>query len=75
MKSASKRKTADVIEFQDPASELQPLLQYLDMFKTSVDRFTYLKKSGVSEDILYVEKGLIDRQLLFLSKICEKLDV
>jgi hypothetical protein len=75
MKSALKRKTADTVEFQDTASELQPLLQYLDMLKTSLDRFTYLKESGVSEDILYVEKGLIDRQFLFMSKVCERLDV
>jgi hypothetical protein len=75
MKSATKRKTADVIELQNPASELQPLLQYLDMLKTSLDRFTYLKESGVTQDILYAEKGLIDRQLLFLSRMCKRLDV
>ena len=75
MKSALKRKTAAAIEFQDPAFELRPLIQYLDILKTSFDRLTYLKESGVSEDILYVEKGLIDRQLLFLSKVCERLDL
>jgi|WetSurMetagenome_2_1015567.scaffolds.fasta_scaffold847075_1 hypothetical protein len=75
MKSGPRQETATAIDFQDPVSELQPLIQYLEMLKTSLDRFTYLKESGASEVILYVEKGLIDRQLLFLSRVCGRLDV
>jgi hypothetical protein len=42
--------------------------QYLDLLQTSLDRYDYLKKSGVHDIVLYMEKGLIDRQMLFLSK-------
>jgi flagellar biosynthesis chaperone FliJ len=73
MNLALRQRTTSVIELQESASELQPLRQYLDLLKTSLERYEYLKKSGVSDVILYTEKGLIDRQMQFLSKACAQL--
>jgi flagellar biosynthesis chaperone FliJ len=73
MNLALRQRTTSVIELQESVSELQPLRQYLDLLKTSLERYEYLKKSGVSEVILYTEKGLIDRQMQFLSKACAQL--
>jgi hypothetical protein len=73
MNLALGQKTTGVIELQESASELQPLHQYLDLLKTSFERYEYLRKSGVSDVILYTEKGLIDRQMRFLSKACAQL--
>ena len=74
MNPALNRKTVNITESQGSVPELQPLRQYLDLLKTSLDRYTYLKESGVPDSILYTEKGLIERQLQFLSKVCEKLE-
>jgi hypothetical protein len=73
MNSALRQRTTSATELQEPAPELQPLRQYLDLLKTSLERYEYLKKSGVSDVILYTEKGLIDRQMQFLSKACTQL--
>jgi flagellar biosynthesis chaperone FliJ len=73
MNLALRQKTTSVIELQESASELQPLHQYLDLLKTSFERYEYLRKSGVSDVILYTEKGLIDRQMQFLSKACAQM--
>ena len=70
MISALRQRTTSMTELQESTSELQPLRQYLDLLKTSFERYEYLKKSGVSDIILYTEKGLIDRQIQFLSKAC-----
>ena len=70
MNSALRQRTTRMTELQESASEFQPLRQYLDLLKTSFERYEYLKKSGVSDIILYTEKGLIDRQIQFLSKAC-----
>ena len=48
---------------------MQSLRQCLYLLETSLDRYESLKKSGTSDIILYTEKGLINRQLLFLSKV------
>ncbi len=53
--------------------ELQPLREYFDLYKESCERYEYLKESGVSESVLFVEKGLMRRQLQFLLNSCEKL--
>jgi hypothetical protein len=73
MNARIEQKTENATEFQDPVSELQPLHEYLDLLKTSLERYEYLKKSGVPDVVLYIEKGLIDRQFLFLSKVYAKL--
>jgi len=68
MNSALRQRATSVPELLEFASELQPLRQYVDLLKTSFERYEYLKKSGVADVILYTEKGLIDRQMKFLSK-------
>lgn len=73
MSTRIKQKTENATEFQDPASEVQPLREYLDLLKTSLERYEYLKKSAVPDVVLYIEKGLIDRQFLFLFKVYAKL--
>ncbi len=73
MKSARKQRPSKTIEFQEPVSELQPLLQYLDLLKMSFRRYEHLKKSGVSEVTLSAEGGFIGRQIQFLSRACSKL--
>jgi hypothetical protein len=73
MNLALRQRTTSVIELQESASELQPLHQYLDLLKTSFERYEYLRKSGVPDVILYTEKGLIKRQLQFLSKACAQM--
>jgi hypothetical protein len=65
--------TERITELRRPDFEAQPLRQYLDLLQTSLDRYEYLKKSGTPDIILFVEKGLIDRQILFVSKACEQL--
>ncbi len=73
MNTALIQKTENVTELQQPDFEMQPLRQYLGLLRMNVNRYEYLKKSGVPDAILYIEKGLIDRQVLFLSRACEKL--
>ncbi len=68
-----RQKTESVTKLRQPDFEVQPLRQYLDLLQTSFDRYEYLKKSGTPDIILYMEKGLIDRQILFLSKACAQL--
>ena len=53
--------------------QMQPLRQYLFFLHMSLDRYEYLKKLGVPDIVLCMEKGLIDRQMLFLSKACAEL--
>lgn len=67
------RKLAYAKKRQDAISELQPLRDYFDLYKESCERYEYLKRSGVSDSVLFVEKGLMNRQLRFLLKCCEKL--
>ncbi len=74
MNPALNRKTVNIAEPQGSVPELQPLHQYLDLLKTSLDRYTYLKKSGAPDSILYTEQGLIERQFQFLFKVCKKLE-
>ena len=68
MQTALKQETGNVTELQQPDPRAQKLRQYLDLLQTSLDRYGYLKKSGAPDIVLYMEKGLIDRQMLFLSK-------
>jgi hypothetical protein len=63
-----RQETENTAELQRPDFRIQKLHQYLDLLQTSLDRYGYLKKSGVPDIVLYMEKGLIDRQMLFLSK-------
>jgi hypothetical protein len=71
--TALKRGTENVPELQQPGVEMQPLRQYLALLRMNVNRYEYLKKSGAPDAILYIEKGLIDRQILFLSRVCKEL--
>jgi hypothetical protein len=71
--AALRQGTVDAPELQQPDVEMQPLRQYLALLRMNVNRYEYLKKSGAPDAILYVEKGLIDRQILFLSKVCKEL--
>ena len=52
---------------------MQALRQYLNLLEASFERYEYLEKSGAPDNILYTEKGLIARQLQFLSKAHAKL--
>ena len=74
MQEALRQAAKNVTELQQPDLEMQPLRQYFDLLKTSVDRYKYLKNSGAPDIILYMGKGLVDRQVLFLSKACERLE-
>jgi hypothetical protein len=67
------RQRASVTEHPQPDFEMQPLLQYLDLLHMSLDQYEYLKKEGAPDIVLYMEKGLIDRQIQFLSKVCGEL--
>jgi len=69
MNRVSKQNTENATEFQEVASGLKPLRECLDLFKTSLERYEYLKESGAADAVLFIEKGLIDRQFLFLSKV------
>ena len=62
------QETENITGLQQPEAEMQTLHKYLDLLQTSLDRYGYLKKSGVPDIVLYMEKGLIDRQMVFLSK-------
>ena len=73
IQTALRQATEDVTELQQPDLEIQPLRQYLGLLRMNVDRYEYLKKSGAPDAILYIEKGLVDRQVLFLSKACTEL--
>jgi hypothetical protein len=67
------QRTESITERGQLDSEMQPLHKYLDLLQTSLDRYEYLKKSGTPDVVLYMEKGLIDRQIVFLSKACIQL--
>ena len=73
MDTTAEQRTGSVTEFQYFKPEMQSLREYIALLKTSIDRYEYLKESGVSDAILYMEKGLIDQQLLFFSKAWAKL--
>jgi hypothetical protein len=77
MQTALKQGTENVTEnVQEPEQsdfEMQPLRQYLGLLRMNVSRYEYLKESGAPDAILYIEKGLIDRQILFLSRVCREL--
>jgi hypothetical protein len=68
MNPTLRQETDSSTEPQLTDSKMQKLHQYLDLLQTSLDRYGYLKKSGAPDIVLYMEKGLIDRQMLFLSK-------
>ena len=69
MNTALRQRTGSVTDLRQPAFTLQSLSQCLDLLETSLERYEYLKKAGAPDIILYTEKGLIDRQLTFLSKV------
>ena len=69
MNIALRQRTGSVTDPRQPAFTLQSLRQCLHLLETSLERYEYLKKWGAPDIILYTEKGLIDRQLLFLSKV------
>jgi hypothetical protein len=71
--TAVRQGTENVPELQQPEIEMQPLRQYLGLLRMNVNRYEYLKKSGAPDAILYIEKGLIDRQILVLSRVCKEL--
>jgi hypothetical protein len=73
MNMALRQKTEGVTEPQQHDFGMQSLRQCLYLLETSLDRYEHLKKSGTPDIILYTEKGLINRQLLFLSKVCAEL--
>ena len=68
MNPTLRQETDSATEPQQTDGKMQKLHQYLDLLQTSLDRYGYLKKSGAPDIVLYMEKGLIDRQMLFLSK-------
>jgi hypothetical protein len=74
MNLALKQKTGSITELPQSDPRKQELRKYLDLVQKSLDRYEYLKKSGVPDVVLYIEKGLIDRQMLFLSKAFEQLE-
>ena len=71
--TALRQGTENAPELQYPDVEMQPLRQYLGLLRMNFSRYEYLKKSGAPAAILYIEKGLIDRQILFLSNACAEL--
>lgn len=71
--TALRQGTGNGPELQQPDPEMQLLRQYLALLRMNVNRYEYLKKSRAPDAILYIEKGLIDRQILFLSKACMEL--
>ena len=68
-----RQETANVTELSARDFGMESLRQCLYLLETSLDRYESLKKSGTPDIILYTEKGLINRQLLFLSKVCAEL--
>jgi hypothetical protein len=73
MNTALRQRTESTTEPQQHDFGMQSLRQCLYLLETSLDRYEHLKKSGTPDIILYTEKGLINRQLLFLSKVCAEL--
>jgi hypothetical protein len=74
MNSTLKQKKGSTTEPRQSRLKVQRLHHYLDLVQTSLDRYEYLKKSGVPDAVLFIEKGLIDRQMLFLSKAFAQLE-
>ena len=72
--TALRKETENVPKLQQPDLEMQPLRQYLALLRMNVNRYEHLKKSGAPDAILYIEKELIDRQILFLSKVIQSCD-
>ncbi len=73
MNIALRQETENVTEPRQRDFGMESLRQCLYLLETSLDRYESLKKSGTPDIILYTEKGLINRQLLFLSKVCAEL--
>lgn len=60
-------------QIQQSDFDMQSLRQGLCLLEKSLERYEYLKNSGAPEIILYTEKGLIGRQLQFLSIVSKGL--
>ncbi|HVN96651.1 MAG TPA: hypothetical protein VMT62_09495 [Syntrophorhabdaceae bacterium] len=73
MNMPAEQRTENATEIREFDLKMQSLRQYLSLLGSSLDRYEYLKKSGAPDVVLYTEKGLINRQLMFLSKICSEL--
>jgi len=73
MNVSAEQRTPNTTEFRQPDIDMKSLQEYISLLKTSLDRYEYLKESGVPDVILYTEKGLIDQQLAFFSKAWAKL--
>jgi hypothetical protein len=73
MNVSAEQGTQNMTELRQFDTDMKSLHEYISLLKTSLDRYEYLKESGVPDVILYTEKGLIDQQLLFFSKAWAKL--
>jgi hypothetical protein len=75
MNSEEKQNTESITDSQQSNLKVKRLHQYLNLVQASLERYEYLKKSGVPDVVLFIEKGLIDRQMLFMSKAFAQLEV
>jgi len=73
MSATLRQRKKTVREIQLPDFDMQSVRQGLCLLERSLERYEYLKNSGAPEIILYTEKGLIGRQLQFLSRVSEGL--
>lgn len=71
MNVTSRQSKRTVKESRLPDFNMQSVRQGLCLLERSLERYEFLKNSGAPEIILYTEKGLIGRQLQFLSTISE----
>jgi len=73
MSATLRQRKKTVREIQLPDFDMQSVRQGLCLLERSLERYEYLKNSGAPEIILYTEKGLIGRQLQFLSRVSDGL--
>ncbi len=73
MNITAEQRRPNKTELQRFDMDMKSLQEYISLLKTSLDRYEYLKESGVPDVILYTEKGLIDQQLIFFSRAWARL--
>ncbi len=73
MDITAKQRIQNKTELWQSDVDMKSLQEYISLLKISLDRYEYLKESGVPDAILYTEKGLIDQQLMFFSRAWARL--
>jgi hypothetical protein len=65
-------RTGNVTELRQQDFGMQSLRQHIYLLEKSLDRYEYLRESGAPDIILWAEKALVARQLLFLFNLSKE---